>query len=62
MLVALLLLLVFTLRTTVVSIFSSIIDENLMWVEKYRPKDLDDVLSHKDIINTIKRLVRERKL
>jgi len=37
-------------------------DENLMWVEKYRPKDLDDVLSHKDIINTIKRLVRERKL
>jgi len=37
-------------------------EENLMWVEKYRPKDLDDVLSHKDIINTIKRLVRERKL
>lgn len=33
-----------------------------MWVEKYRPKDLDDVLSHKDIISTLKRLVNERRL
>lgn len=37
-------------------------EENLMWVEKYRPKALDEVLSHQDIINTLKRLVEERKL
>jgi len=37
-------------------------EENLMWVEKYRPKSLDEVLSHKDIMCTLKRLVQERKL
>ena len=25
---------------------------NLPWVEKYRPKDLEDVVSHQDIIAT----------
>ncbi|CAL8468720.1 g8260 [Coccomyxa elongata] len=29
------------------------------WVEKYRPKTLDDVAAHKEIIDTIKRLVKE---
>lgn len=29
-------------------------DENLPWVEKYRPKELDDVVSHQDIIGTSK--------
>lgn len=27
-------------------------DTNLPWVEKYRPKNLDDVVSHQDIIGT----------
>lgn len=27
-------------------------DENLPWVEKYRPVTLDDVVSHKDITST----------
>ena len=26
--------------------------ENLPWVEKYRPKQLDDLISHQDIIST----------
>ena len=25
---------------------------NLPWVEKYRPKQLDDLISHQDIIST----------
>lgn len=29
-------------------------DTNLMWLEKYRPKTFDDVLSQQDIINTSK--------
>jgi len=37
-------------------------NKNMMWVEKYRPTSLDTVLSHTDIINTIKRLVQQRKL
>lgn len=29
-------------------------DTNLPWVEKYRPKGLEDVVSHQDIISTSK--------
>lgn len=32
------------------------------WVEKYRPKTLEDVAAHKDILETVKRLVDENKL
>ncbi|PNW75459.1 hypothetical protein CHLRE_12g527300v5 [Chlamydomonas reinhardtii] len=32
------------------------------WVEKYRPKKLDDVAAHKEIIDTIKRLTVENRL
>ncbi|XP_031556560.1 replication factor C subunit 5-like [Actinia tenebrosa] len=35
---------------------------NLPWVEKYRPKCLDDLISHKDIINTIQRFISEDRL
>ncbi|CAL1528761.1 unnamed protein product [Lymnaea stagnalis] len=35
---------------------------NLPWVEKYRPKNLDDLISHKDIINTISKFVSEERL
>lgn len=30
---------------------------NLPWIEKYRPATLDDLVSHKDIIDTIKRYI-----
>ena len=32
------------------------------WVEKYRPSTLEDVAAHKDIVDTVKRLVDENKL
>lgn len=32
------------------------------WVEKYRPKTLDDVAAHKEIIDTIKKLTHENRL
>ena len=32
------------------------------WVEKYRPKTLEDVAAHKNIVDTVKRLVDESKL
>ncbi|XP_005102663.1 replication factor C subunit 5 [Aplysia californica] len=35
---------------------------NLPWVEKYRPKQLDDLISHKDIITTISKFVSEDRL
>ena len=35
---------------------------NLPWVEKYRPKSLEDLISHKDIISTIQRFINEDKL
>ncbi|KAK3084728.1 hypothetical protein FSP39_018049 [Pinctada imbricata] len=35
---------------------------NLPWVEKYRPKQLDDLISHKDIITTIDKFVKEDRL
>jgi replication factor C subunit 3/5 len=34
----------------------------LPWVEKYRPADLDELVSHKDIITTIKRFMDQDKL
>jgi hypothetical protein len=27
-------------------------DKNAMWIEKYRPKSLDEVAAHKEIIDT----------
>ncbi|XP_068749019.1 uncharacterized protein [Montipora capricornis] len=35
---------------------------NLPWVEKYRPNSLEDLISHKDIITTIKRFIDEERL
>ena len=29
----------------------------LPWVEKYRPNDLNDIISHKEIINTLTNLI-----
>ncbi|KAF8915637.1 P-loop containing nucleoside triphosphate hydrolase protein [Mucidula mucida] len=37
-------------------------DENLPWVEKYRPVTLDDVVSHKDITATIEKFIEKNRL
>jgi replication factor C subunit 3/5 len=34
----------------------------LPWVEKYRPNDLTDIISHKEIINTLTKLISNNKL
>lgn len=36
--------------------------ETLMWVEKYRPTTLNDLIAHEEITNTIRKLVKENKL
>lgn len=35
---------------------------NLPWVEKYRPNALQELISHEDIINTIRKFIHEDKL
>lgn len=35
---------------------------NLPWVEKYRPNALDELISHEDIINTIRTFISQDKL
>lgn len=37
-------------------------DDNLPWVEKYRPVTLDDVVSHKDITSTIEKFIEKNRL
>ncbi|KAJ7180745.1 P-loop containing nucleoside triphosphate hydrolase protein [Mycena filopes] len=37
-------------------------NENLPWVEKYRPVTLDDVVSHKDITTTIEKFIEKNRL
>ncbi|KAH8116433.1 P-loop containing nucleoside triphosphate hydrolase protein [Phellopilus nigrolimitatus] len=37
-------------------------DDNLPWVEKYRPVTLDDVVSHKDITGTIEKFIEKNRL
>jgi replication factor C subunit 3/5 len=37
-------------------------EASLPWVEKYRPKSLDDLVAHEDIISTINRLIDANKL
>ncbi|KAG6813838.1 Subunit of heteropentameric Replication factor C (RF-C) [Tricholoma furcatifolium] len=37
-------------------------DDNLPWVEKYRPVTLDDVVSHKDITTTIEKFIEKNRL
>jgi len=35
---------------------------DLPWVEKYRPSDLNSIISHEDILNTLKNLINNNKL
>lgn len=35
---------------------------NLPWVEKYRPNALEELISHEDIINTIRKFIKDDKL
>eukprot|EP00455_Lapot_gusevi_P053413 TRINITY_DN8321_c0_g2_i1.p1 TRINITY_DN8321_c0_g2~~TRINITY_DN8321_c0_g2_i1.p1 ORF type:complete len:335 (+),score=51.35 TRINITY_DN8321_c0_g2_i1:74-1078(+) len=37
-------------------------ENNLPWVEKYRPKQLDQIISNENIISTITRLIENNKL
>lgn len=37
-------------------------NRHLPWVEKYRPKTLDELISHTDIINTINKFAKEDRL
>eukprot|EP01135_Chromosphaera_perkinsii_P009727 Nk52_evm1s1861 gene=Nk52_evmTU1s1861 len=37
-------------------------EENLPWVEKYRPKEFDDLISHQEIVSTITRFIDENRL
>ncbi|KAG1675379.1 hypothetical protein FOA52_012298 [Chlamydomonas sp. UWO 241] len=37
-------------------------NENAPWVEKFRPKTLDEVAAHTEIIDTIKRLTQQNRL
>ncbi|XP_072048048.1 replication factor C subunit 5-like [Amphiura filiformis] len=36
--------------------------KNLPWVEKYRPNQLDDLISHREIISTIQKFMEEDRL
>ncbi|KAJ2341707.1 Subunit of heteropentameric Replication factor C (RF-C), partial [Coemansia sp. RSA 2618] len=38
------------------------LDENLPWVEKYRPQSLDELVSQADIVDTLQRFVDDGKL
>ena len=35
---------------------------SLPWVEKYRPNNLDDIISHKEIINTLENFINNNKI
>lgn len=34
----------------------------LPWIEKYRPKTLDDLVAHEDIVSTIQKLIKANRL
>lgn len=36
--------------------------DTLPWIEKYRPKILDDIISHTDVVSTLKVFLHEKKL
>ncbi|XP_068633019.1 replication factor C subunit 5 [Battus philenor] len=38
------------------------VNQNLPWVEKYRPSKLEDLVSHEDIIKTIGQFIKENQL
>ncbi|KAJ2451894.1 Subunit of heteropentameric Replication factor C (RF-C) [Coemansia sp. RSA 2336] len=44
------------------SAFALGLDENLPWVEKYRPTSLDELVSQSDIVDTLQRFVDDGKL
>src|SRR5579885_3632394 len=36
--------------------------EELLWIEKYRPKTLDEIVNQEDIIRSLKRLIEEKNM
>ncbi|KAI8617718.1 putative RFC3-DNA replication factor C, 40 kDa subunit [Chytriomyces sp. MP71] len=41
---------------------TSVVEDTLPWVEKYRPSELDDLISHNDIIASVSKFIDENKL
>uniref|UniRef100_T1L3E1 AAA+ ATPase domain-containing protein n=1 Tax=Tetranychus urticae TaxID=32264 RepID=T1L3E1_TETUR len=39
-----------------------VVEENLPWVEKYRPNTLEELISHGDIVSTIQKFISERRI
>ncbi|MEM4131099.1 MAG: AAA family ATPase, partial [Metallosphaera sp.] len=36
--------------------------DEILWAEKYRPRTLDDIVNQKDIVDRLKRFVKERNM
>ena len=41
---------------------TKITNENIPWIEKYRPKNLDEIKSHEQLITTLKNFIHNRDL
>ncbi|MCY0874426.1 MAG: replication factor C small subunit, partial [Acidianus infernus] len=37
-------------------------EEEILWAEKYRPRSLDDIVNQKDIVERLKRFVKEKNM
>lgn len=46
----------------VVNFTTSLVSDQLPWVEKYRPTKLDDLIAHKDITSTINKFIAQDRL
>ncbi|BFH73538.1 replication factor C small subunit [Sulfurisphaera javensis] len=38
------------------------VEEEILWTEKYRPKSLDDIVNQKDIVERLKKFVKEKNM
>uniref|UniRef100_A0A0N4ZFK0 Activator 1 subunit 5 n=1 Tax=Parastrongyloides trichosuri TaxID=131310 RepID=A0A0N4ZFK0_PARTI len=45
-----------------VNLSNTMENKNLPWIEKYRPNSLDDLVSHKEIVKTLTKLIDNKKL
>jgi replication factor C small subunit len=40
----------------------AVAQEEVLWVEKYRPRSLDDIVNQKEIVERLKKFVAERNM
>jgi replication factor C small subunit len=40
----------------------AVAQEEVLWVEKYRPRGLDDIVNQKEIVERLKKFVAERNM